>query len=146
MILEDLFSVKKKAMTKHLALAAGIILATLVVIVYVVSKGIIPIGVITENIMVSSAKDISTYATSLSAFDGGMMIYTLPREMDVAVKNNFVQLSSGDIKVSSEFSGVVKETSFTAKEICIVKSTVAGKGQVSICDAGDFECCRPTVE
>jgi len=146
MIIEDLFLVRDKGMTKHLAYALGIIIAGLIVIVYALTKGIIPTNVVTEDIMISSAKDISTYVTTLSAFDAGMQTYSLPKEMNVVVKNNFVQLSSGSIAVSSEFSGNVKETSFTSKKICIVKNIVAGQGEMYICDVGNFECCNPKIE
>jgi len=144
---EDLFLVKsKKGMNRDLIMIIAVLLVGLLVIVFVVSKGILKDFVMTEDIITASAKDVSTYITSLSTVDAGMQIYTLPTEMNVTVKSNFVQLSTSLITVSSEFSGKVKETSFTAKEICIVKKSVSGEGEISVCDVGNVECCKPIIK
>jgi len=144
---EDLFSVKsKKGMNRDLIMIIAVLIVGLLVIVFVVSKGILKDFVMTEDIITASAKDVSTYITSLSTVDAGMQIYALPGEMNVTVKSNFVQLSTNLITVSSEFSGNVKETSFTAKEICIVKKTINGEGQIYVCDVGNVECCKPIIK
>jgi len=142
---EDLFLVKgKKGMNRDLIMIIAVLIVGLIVIVFVVSKGILKDFVMTEDIIAASAKDISTYITSLSTVDAGMQIYDLPLEMNVTIKNNYVKLSNA-VTISSEFSGNAKEISFTAKEICIVKNTVGGQGEVSVCDVRDVECCKPRI-
>jgi len=142
---EDLFLVKsKKGMNRDLIMIIAVLIVGLIVIIFIVSKGILKDFVMTEDIIAASAKDISTYITSLSIVDAGMQIYDLPLEMNVTIKNNYVKLSNA-VTISSEFSGNVKETSFTAKEICIVKNTVGGQGEVSVCDVRDVECCKPRI-
>jgi hypothetical protein len=134
-----------KAMTRDLIIVIGVLIAGLILIVFVVWKGILKGTIITEDTVVSAANDISTYIDSLSTVSGGMQIYELPQEMNVSIKGNFVQLSTGSITILSEFSGKVKETSFAATEICIVKNTINGQGEISICSVGDSECCKPRI-
>jgi len=140
----DPFSAKSKALTRDLFLVIAVILVGLTVIVLVVYRGIIKERVITEDFAMASAKDIGTYIAALSTVDGGLQIYGLPSEMNVEIKYNSVYLSTGDIKISSEFSGIAKDASFTAKEVCIVKNIASDK--VSVCDARDFECCSTKTE
>lgn len=143
---EDLFLARSKAMNKELFMVIATVIVGLIAFVFIVQKGILRDRVITEDMVLAASKDVSTYITSLSTVDAGLQKYGMPGKMNIFVENNLVKISTGSISVTSEFSGNVKKADFTANEICIVKSTAGGQGEIFVCDVEDSGCCVPKIE
>jgi len=143
---EEVFLARSKAMNKELFMVIATLIVGIIAFVFIVQKGLLKDRVITEDMVLAASKDVSTYITSLSTVDAGLQKYGMPGKMNIAVENNLVKISTGSISVTSEFSGSAKRADFAANEICIIKNTVNGQGEISVCDAEDSGCCVPKIE